>query len=466
DAGDEGDGGPGGGDGPAGDPGAAGGPPPVKGAKKKPAEGFAPGEGSLSADYLGRALVPHRYYSVQVDLDYDDPDDHRGKRFFQLLSLKVQPKLIKTVSTEQPDHETFVVHAQLMQPWNDPTDDVVDAYCIEDPACLDLFMYLDASRESRQRLCIWEVRDSDIDERVALYGVVVAKPSGDTLSWPTLALLDELDANGWRRELAPIEYGDAASASQYDGRAVRVGRRYYYLRMLCLGALFEKGAAPFSSAEPDSFYQLLLKYPSKAVAGQSAKSSKALLDGLGGDDTSDHIIVNRPSKKLKPAPALCDDVVGDDGADPVEDCVDGGVDIEPLPIPGAAGYAADVEGDCGDDGGGDGDPAGDGPHADVPAPVPGPPVGDAAGPALAVPHFIEGQRVTYESHVTPPGVPHAGLRARCSNPAHPGCRCFRSGKLDVDRYGPKAAQYFLGARLQLAHGAPTKGARRKPRRDE
>ncbi|CAK0908732.1 unnamed protein product, partial [Prorocentrum cordatum] len=464
---DAGGGDPGGGDGPTGDRHPGGGPPPA--AKKAPAEGFAPGEGSLLADYLSRTLVPHRYYSVQVDVDYDDPDDNRGKLFFQVLSLKAQAKVIKTVSMEQPSHETFVVHVQLLEPMNDPIGDVVTAYCIEDPMGLDLFVYLDASRESRQRLSIWEIRDSDIDDCVALHSAAVAKPSGEKFSWPVLALIDELDDNGWRRELAPIEYKDVASSSQYDGRAVRVGRRHYYLCVLCLGTLFEKGAAPFKSTEPDAFYQLLIKYPSKAVAGRTAKEIKAILNGLEDDGALTHATVDRPSKKLKPAaaPALSDEVVGDDGADPIEDIVDGGVDADPPPVHGAADDD-DVAGDCGEEVGGDGGPTGDEPPpvADAPAPPPAPLGGAPAGPAIGVPHFIDGQRVTHESHVMPSGARHEGLRVRCSNPGHGACRCFRSTRVDVEKYGPRAAEYFLGAWLRLAHGAATKAAHRKPRREE
>eukprot|EP00959_Pyramimonas_sp_CCMP1952_P302657 6332839-Pyramimonas_sp.AAC.1 len=68
-----------------------------------------------------------------------------------------------------------------------------------------------------------------------------------------------------------VQSDDAGSASKLDCWKMRVGRRRYYICLLYLDTLFGKGATPFTSEEPDVFNQLLLKSPSKAVAGQSVK---------------------------------------------------------------------------------------------------------------------------------------------------------------------------------------------------
>ena len=195
--------------------------------------------------------------------------------------------------------------------------------------------------------------------------------------------------------------------------------------------------------------------PSRAVPGEKSAKRMAILKSLEEDGELDiAAIVDRPAKKLKvDVPAILDDVVGDDV--PLDGIIDDVV-MDPGPL------EDDVVGDdiAGDDVVGD-----DGQQVDelvlaVPPPVP---VGDGLPAGLeAISYFIEGQKVTRETHILPSGVEAVGVRVHCCNINHGKCRLFRSIRLGTDRYGPRAAQYYLGAWLRIAFESGDKAGHRKP----
>eukprot|EP00959_Pyramimonas_sp_CCMP1952_P288323 6029163-Pyramimonas_sp.AAC.1 len=223
---------------------------------------------SLIGDFLSKTLTPYAYYSVR--LPHDGSEDEDDTMFFQLLSLKMNAKIVPTVahaSSSEPG--TFTVHIQKLEPWTGegkPNKTLIDAYPLEDPGALDLFALVGLSRISRQGLRVWKVKESDIDGCSRLFDPEHVAPSGSKLSWPTLSLWDELEFQGWVPHNGTVHYADAGSASMYDRRQIRVGRRYYFLCLLSLDMLFERGAREFRSDEADAFFQVLLKYPHKATA--------------------------------------------------------------------------------------------------------------------------------------------------------------------------------------------------------
>ena len=71
--------------------------------------------------------------------------------------------------------------------------------------------------------------------------------------------------------------------------------------------------------------------------------------------------------------------------------------------------------------------------------------GRAEDPTM--PAFLLGQRVSVESKLDG----RIGLRVRCLNPAHGECKKYRSLRMQTDKYGPKAAVYYLTAWLEASH---------------
>eukprot|EP00959_Pyramimonas_sp_CCMP1952_P396938 8317043-Pyramimonas_sp.AAC.1 len=122
-------------------------------------------------------LVQHQYYSVRVAEDGEEED--YGQLFIQVLSLKVRAEIVETVSIrEKEDVESFVVHAQILQPLADDEvhTDFVDTYPIQDPGPLDLFEFLDSSLQSRQKLRHWKTKESNVEECLTLYEPTIATP--------------------------------------------------------------------------------------------------------------------------------------------------------------------------------------------------------------------------------------------------------------------------------------------------
>ena len=159
-------------------------------------------------------------------------------------------------------------------------------------------------------------------------------------------------------------------------------------------------------------------FPTPVVHGLTAAEYIKELKGLGE-------AVTVPKLRQAPMPALRE-------RDSDED-IDGDIGI--LPVPPAAAPV-------------DGPPAA---PAGPPVAPPGAPLVDpeeesvdgAEAPILVWPDQILGRPLTVEGHRH---VEDIGLRVACGK--HAGCRCFRTIRLDTERYGPMAPIYFLGAWLQ------------------
>eukprot|EP00959_Pyramimonas_sp_CCMP1952_P230117 4811252-Pyramimonas_sp.AAC.1 len=70
---------------------------------------------------------------------------------------------------------------------DDPIDDRIEAFPVQDPGPVDMFQLLDSSREARQRLRIWKTTESDVEGCVRLCESKVASPTGARISWPVLS---------------------------------------------------------------------------------------------------------------------------------------------------------------------------------------------------------------------------------------------------------------------------------------
>eukprot|EP00959_Pyramimonas_sp_CCMP1952_P094843 1983676-Pyramimonas_sp.AAC.1 len=70
---------------------------------------------------------------------------------------------------------------------------------------------MDASFECRQNLKEWQAVPSDIEGCSDLCEPRVAAPTGSRVQWPTLSLLDHLEALGWSSRAQVVAY------EKYDG---------------------------------------------------------------------------------------------------------------------------------------------------------------------------------------------------------------------------------------------------------
>lgn len=237
---------------------------------------------------------------------------------------------------------------------------------------------------------------------------------------PPLALLDELARRGFAPQRgAQVHLPNGVRI--FDGRHPSSSRAYLQC-LLNRAKIFAKGQAAFPSGKSQAWYRLLLKSTGPVDENISAKEAQRLLTSLGEGEA----MAPEPEAPPVPGPPLALPMFG--GME-----IDGGLPLPPPP-PGAPAPEPPP-------------PAPEGPPLapleDQPPPAAleidagqAPPAPE--GPAGPWPEFIYGRKVTVERKRN-----QFGLRVSCWK--HNNCKKYRSTRLQTNRYGPRAAEFFLTA---------------------
>ncbi len=235
--------------------------------------------------------------------------------------------------------------------------------------------------------------------------------------------------------------------------------------MCYVPATCSRGAYPFRSDAPQTFYSLLLRSPSAARHGLKSKQYTEQLAVASGESAELAALLHRDQAIPRPMAApIADDgggIAGDDGnaSDDAPAIADGGA------IVGGEGLGDDaVVAE---------------PETLEPVPLPEPVVDQAAlvEQAIAgdeeavaadgIPLAIMGIRVKVERHFdNERRVTAEGIRVQCPNLEHRGHMKYRSLWQDRAVFGPRAAEFFLGAWLCKAHSCTLQEHAKPPSRAE
>ena len=239
---------------------------------------------------------------------------------------------------------------------------------------------------------------------------------------PVLCLLDALSLDGWQPVEATCTHSSIDPTNQFDSRSMP-SKRAYYQCVLSGAELFRRGAADFKSGLTTAFYLLLLRDPARAKPGMKAKEAIKLARGIQ-EWVAPPLLQRAPPQRLA-------ERVGVSGV--VESTVDDVVVVPPKSpsSPSSSSSSSSSK------------PPSPRPQAD-PAPQPSPPDGAHVDYSESLwPRTIFGMVVSVERR----GTEQEGLRLLCNNPAHEGCRCFRTARLDVAALGQRAPVFFLACWL-------------------
>lgn len=384
----------------------------------------------LLRQYLAASLQTHSFYSVRAT----DLEGVNDTLFFQVLAVETRGIFVKTaVAPDDMDYEEglFRISAQTylqtgVRIEGESPPKSAQCFAFEDPCFLDLLAVGGCQADCRNFWKKWEVTESDVDGVLRFHSPQPLRPAMklDDAKVPVLALLDALDGLGFRSAEGQVRH--TRRGKQYDGRNL-TSKRFYLQCVLAIPDLSKAGVSAFDSGRPGSYYALLLKSKKLPPPGISDKDCKKQLALLSDDVVAMHLLDEavppaafaQPQAPPAAAPPLLD--LDSVAGDPEEEVP------EALAAPLVENFVVGGE-----------DVAGDS-------------VPEGAALGDGVPREISGQRVTRVSGR------HDGtwsyndrISVRCCNPRHPTCSKSRSLTLDRDVFGPRAAEYFLGAWLSAS----------------
>jgi len=360
---------------------------------------------------------------------------------FQLLRLRDNIQKVSTFATELETHGKFDVSVQEYQRWRPGFDEVanppteLEIFQVEEcPSTMDLLKLVNSQSILRATYS-WTRVGSDVDGCICLRdGVPIS--AGCSLGdpkCPAICLISALAGKGFIGQATRIVHTPDIMLC-FDNRDP-IKNKFYLQCVVAQEDLFARGCESFPSQLTQPFYQYLLKHPSLAKPGLTAKSYKEKLNqDLGLPPVIAALLadVEHPSAPLL-VPEEDPDIAGDVPvvAEQGHDIAEQGLETPQPESPSSHTDASDTPGGdddiAGDIQGGDDDIAGD---------------EDAAVPEH--PEFILGQRVVLEVHKRADGtIRGKGIRIKCNNEEHgPDCALYRSLLLDVGTFGPRAAEFF------------------------
>jgi hypothetical protein len=377
---------------------------------------------SLMRQWLLAALQVYQFLSLPARGE----DDNIFIVFVQVLSLELNPILLdvsqRKLNEEMPQFEIAV---QTLERWAPPVEERVlraqeEVFVYSDPQMVDILRLTGTDPATRADFKAWSCKPSDVDGCLSLHSAsplqVPMNLSNERI--PVLCLIDELQEQGWIG-VAQLVQHSPDGPKQFDSRRMK-GKRWYYKVLLALHTLWPCGIDPFSSAQPQSFFQLLLLSKKEVPRGLQAKELRLLVQKCQGEAGALHTLdrLAAPPRHIAPAPAPAhhnNDIEGDEGA----------------AAPRPEVRVAPDEHMAGDEP----------PKADPPPP-------EIAGvdeePEHFIPARIEGQDVRVIAGRHGGGWNyHVRLSIIC--PHHDDCSKSRSLQLDRDVFGRRAAALFLGA---------------------
>lgn len=392
----------------------------------------------LIRQYFSACLEPGMCVSFPVVFEEGGEAD----QMFQVLALESRMVLVATYKGNDDDQDVglFKVTVQPLERWNPASERVSskqggfeDAFVLQEPTEVDVLMLCGGATD-RSRWLRWTPAQSDVCGCIALCHPKVLQPtmSLSAANVPVLSLLDALDVRGFEGK-DQLCVHDGALAKHFDSRAV-VSKRCYLQCVLAMEELVNLGVT-FPSAQPNSYYALLLRGRKQVPPNLGALEYKARL-ALEDGDAAELAALEDQQAPAEGPPALVDReqraLADQDG----DSSVAGDSDGAPAPQPAVAGEAvAAIDNGSGDE---EDDIAGDADgHAGL---IP---------PPAALPDSVCGQTLRKVKGRRGGGWSyHSRVSVVCDNPRHSSCSKSRSVELEASEYGPIGCVYYLGAWLR------------------
>ena len=366
---------------------------------------------------------------------------------------------VSTYHSVQEVHGICDITVQECERWNprfnelgDKTPSTLTIFLVEEDSTILDIVRIIPTVSALQTFFAWEVSESDVEGCLLLCNPTivntVCKLRDPTC--PTLCLLNALRDQGFEGIAEKVDHV-SGGPEYFDSRTPITHKRYFQC-VLAQKEIFAAGGCDFSSQMTQVFYDLLLRSPSSAMPGLSAKECKARLDLADG--VAPALATLDADASVPVAQQRCNEDSDVSGAMLHEDSdVSGDAPIAAAPVAAAApaAAAAPVANSS--------TSSSSSSSASSSSSLSNAMSGDGdldPGPLVAnQPEHILGQHVSLEIHRNPDGSERGrGIRVRCSNPEHEGCNAYRSLKLDVIPFGPRAAEFYLMTWLLSAHEMP------------
>lgn len=393
-------------------------------------------ESRLLREWFASALVPYSYLSVPEVQGNAIVKHH----FYQVLGFEKQAIVVETFVPEAGvDKELIATQVQPLQLWGKPEAqqasvlaDSVVAFVVEGPCTIDLARLVGMDTSMRKQVKVWSPAASDIEGCVRLTSPQVCRPTCDIndAKAPVLTLVDHLAENGFTGQQIAVTHVSTSRRKVFDSRDLPK-KRFYLQCVAKQKQLFRGGLASFRSDGPQAYYKLILRGQKDAPFGLPAKEYARRLAGHDEDELQG----STSTPQRMPASSSNEDPRNKVAApvDPMDADIIGD-DILPLPSP-----AVPSQGGTASNSGGGGVAAGE--AVDVADDL----FGDEAREVHMHPTVIEGVPVTLvRGRYDAQWSYFDRLSVKCTNPKHIGCTKSRSTNLQVEVFGPRAAEIFLG----------------------
>jgi hypothetical protein len=386
----------------------------------------------LMRQFLASALVPHMYFSVELQKE-DEPI-----QAFQLLSLESKPLFVSTYGDESMlEKGLFQVSVQPVEIWNahhvlaNGIPQVLEVFALSNPCMIDIIsLVADDNVLDRSRWLTWEAADSDLEGCIALRNSspLSTKCKLNDKTCPILSFLDCLREQGFESRSCKVQHKEGQDKI-YDRRQLMRSRPY----LQCVVSLPELNGIEFPSGQVQAFYDLLLRTRALVPLGLSAKEYKTRLAKLDGNEIRLAALDRKQPgpKRHRPAVAQPHAVAAEVASPSIAGDSDLPNVASPLASPSDSGRsssstssAASSSGSSGTDIGGDADDGVEFPR-------------QVLGQDIA---RLPGRKDAKWSY-------HERLRVQCRNPLHRKCTKSRSVNLGVADFGVQSPLYFLGAWL-------------------
>ena len=403
---------------------------------------------TLLKEFIMGAFRPHSYGSVPKRQEGDGPI-HLA--FYQVLDVGTKGIFVDFLGSDAKRSGNLMCSLQPLEVWSlahrdgvaaDAIPDSIDVFPLEEPARLDLLGLTGLDLAITQKIHVWTSEPSDVDGCIALKGPQLARPPCDPMDAkaPVLVVLVALRTKGWvgvRRLCRHV--GDGDEVLEYDSRAVQSKLAYLQV-VLSLPALVAQGCTNIPSNQPQSYYKCLLHFKKPIEEARGAQFYRLML--MKADVDSEPL-----PKRRRRGPGAEDRDEGARGPGAGAGLARGHPPGDEAPRDVLDEVAGDSSGDAG---AGEAEVVEEVAAPAAPAAVvvaPGPPADPRPD---HVPDRICGAAVKYLTANPAKGY-HSRIAVTCTVEGH-SCTKSRSLNLGLDRWGPRAAEYYIGAWLSAGPG--------------
>ena len=391
-------------------------------------------QAALIREWLYASLAVQSFISITLQ---SEDNDGQVVKPFQVLEIKRgrQVVLFDEVQTTAP--ELGLVGLQPLERWLGASDgtglpDTIDTFVLEEPCTADVLHLIGTKREARKKLIQWTPAMSDVQGCVALANPqpVKCKVSLGDEKVPFLALVDELEDQGFVGVDKKVRHGPGDAGKQYDARSTF---RTYLQCVITQESLFRAGCKMFPSDGLSIFYKCLMRFPTVA-ADLSSQEYKNML--RSGRKSLTEIELQR--RYAAPVPFAMPKQASrrSAGARPPRSSSSSASSTSSSSSSASSSSATLLM-----DGGG---------HAGSDT--------DSDEDFKIFPKLFFGKSLQRQVNVKN-GVRHKGLMVFCNNPARNTgpipCKKYRALRLDAHIHGERSALYFLGAWMLKSETMPS-----------